>query len=257
MSFNNEFPIFLAALSPNSRGPSESFIQKLSFPLILGSKHRIAIKLATITNAWNTISSDIGNNSFFYITDLNVSKLITIPDGQYTVSQLNAEIFNQMLANSDASTVPAPISIIPLTTQGKVEVRITNNFKLDLTLPVSSTINNILGFPKVIIAATTIAPFRANFGNSIDGLLIGTSICQGSFANSNNSQVLAQIPITSGPSSTMNFVPNTLVFMNVVEGVFNEIRVFLSDTLGRTFPDPNFQLNGEAFSVEFIIRLME
>lgn len=245
-----DYPIVLSAL--RGTGPSERFTQNIaSSPLALNKHHRIALKLLSVTNSWNTISAAIGNNEFHYI-DLALNlRLVTIPDGQYTITELNVTLFNTMVANGDAVLPPAPLELIPLFTQGRVEARVNiPGYQFSFG---GHTFRDIIGFNGVgVVAVTTIGPDRANAGNSIDGLLVGCNLALGSNINPNSSNVVAQLPITSGPSTTINYKPNELTFMPVSEGVHNHITVTLTDTLGRSAP--NFSLNGEAFSVEFIIR---
>lgn len=250
----NEFTLNFSATDPGSTGESENFTQSLgSQPLILTENHKVGLRLSSITNSYDTISVAIGNNTFEYTGGIVDPQLVTIPDGNYTVQELNDFVFNFMVSAGDAAVVPGPISFNSITPQGKVELVITGGFTLDFTQPVISNFFDLVGFLKTdIIAATTIATNRANMGNDVTNFLVGTNIAQGLFLNNRNSNILAHVPITGPPSSTMVYIPNQIIFIPTIVGVLTSVNIFITDNLNRGAP--LFSLNGEPVSVELILR---
>lgn len=245
------FPLFFSANSPNSSGISSDFIVDISStPLELKQGMLIALKTALITNSWYTISQAIGNNTFHYLNASGVQRLVTIPDSQKNVLEINSILFQRMVELGDhVNEPPASISFNTDISTGKVITSISNGFKLDLQT--SPGFAQLIGYQTNLFDVSLAGFFRADLGNGITGLLVSCSLADGLFVNLVSSRSMAQVPITSGPSRVLIYSPSQLTYMPVQKDIHTHVRITVTDNLGRGAP--NFQLNGEEVSIELVL----
>ena len=221
------------------------------------------------------ITSDYGNNSFSYVWFDGIEYTITIPDGYYEISDLNAYFQSIMIANTHYMTNSAGqfiyfLEFLVNTSRYAVQI---NSYPLDTTI--QSTNNYILptGATWSVPATSTLSQFNINttgFGEVL-GYEIGSypdtqvgSITI-SFLSSkapqvtpyssilvscnlvNNRAVIpsniltSYTPLGTSIGSLFTFEPNYLQFADVEDGQYTQLVLEFRDQLSRpiVIRDPN------------------
>ena len=194
------------------------------------------------------ISEVLGNNKFSYIYNA-VTYNITIPDGLYSLDNLNSYLSIQYVNEGFAS------NLIVLTgndsTQQTVATFTDTNLQIDFNI--ADSVAPVLGFnytlvPLVIQAAgySEFSPNIAAF-NTINSFYIQCSIVSGGLPiNNKSSSIIAAIPITASPGNLIVYTPNIPVEINAQEIIGKQtstLNIRLLDDSLRPAPT-----NGEYFS---------
>ena len=213
------------------------------------------------------ITSDYGNNSFSYVWFDGIEYTITIPDGYYEISDLNAYFQSIMIANTHYMTNSAGqfiyfLEFLVNTSRYAVQI---NSYPLDTTI--QSTNNYILptGATWSVPATSTLSQFNINttgFGEvlgyeigSYPDTQVGSSTI--SFLSSkapqvtpyssilvscnlvNNRAVIpsniltSYTPLGTSIGSLFNFEPNYLQFADVEIGQYTQLVLEFRDQLSR------------------------
>jgi len=221
------------------------------------------------------ITSDYGNNSFSYVWFDGIEYTITIPDGYYEISDLNAYFQSIMIANTHYMTNSAGqfiyfLEFLVNTSRYAVQI---NSYPLDTTI--QSTNNYILptGATWSVPATSTLSQFNINttgFGEvlgyeigSYPDTQVGSSTI--SFLSSkapqvtpyssilvscnlvNNRAVIpsniltSYTPLGTSIGSLFTFEPNYLQFADVEDGQYTQLVLEFRDQLSRpiVIRDPN------------------
>ncbi len=164
------------------------------------------------TNIWNNEPNIIsGVNDKLRVTGPNTSDVstvfdITIPQGSYSVSELNQRLQTE-LSNLGAKVNPDPvISITPDEATQKIELRL-NYINVTVDFTVANSCYEILGFlptsvvTSIIAGESFLAPNEAKF-NVISYYLVASSlVAQGLRFNNKYQQIINQTNITARPNS--------------------------------------------------------
>jgi hypothetical protein len=208
--------------------------------------HEIALISYSMWYSWYNVSTVLGNNLFKYnngVTD----RILTLPNGQYGVSDLNALIKNQILALSDD---PDSITISGNYNTLKVDIVITGSYSVTFD---GSGLQNLLGFTEgIFIAGTWSSQNQPDITNGIDAVQIHTSLIspKSNLINNTQSTCIHQFTPQSGPGSNLSATisyPIYLQMNNAGNVHFSSFSV--KDNLGRSL-----DLNGEQTSFVFHIR---
>ena len=221
------------------------------------------------------ITSSYGNNSFSYVWFDGIEYTITIPDGYYEISDLNAYFQSIMIANTHYMTNSAGqfiyfLEFLVNTSRYAVQI---NSYPLDTTI--QSTNNYILptGATWSVPATSTLSQFNINttgFGEvlgyeigSYPDTQVGSSTI--SFLSSkapqvtpyssilvscnlvNNRAVIpsniltSYTPLGTSIGSLFTFEPNYLQFADVEDGQYTQLVLEFRDQLSRpiVIRDPN------------------
>ena len=221
------------------------------------------------------ITSDYRNNSFSYVWFDGIEYTITIPDGYYEISDLNAYFQSIMIANTHYMTNSAGqfiyfLEFLVNTSRYAVQI---NSYPLDTTI--QSTNNYILptGATWSVPATSTLSQFNINttgFGEvlgyeigSYPDTQVGSSTI--SFLSSkapqvtpyssilvscnlvNNRAVIpsniltSYTPLGTSIGSLFTFEPNYLQFADVEDGQYTQLVLEFRDQLSRpiVIRDPN------------------
>ncbi len=246
------FPLFLDS-SKLTNARSQDFQVSFSPPLILGNdSYELALNKAFIWYSFYNISSEYSNTTSAYSPDNGVTYYpLEILPGQYSIDQLNDRIHSIMKANGDYTvSVSGDVFDINITADFstlKVQISISNNYRLDLTL---SDLNLLLGFDKIIVTSTQLGSLVANINNGINSIKISCDILTGSYDNSSNSNVLYSFSPTSSPGSQIVIEAKNLIFIPVIPArTISSIRMTVSDQTGRIL-----DLHGEPCSYFLYMR---
>ena len=196
------------------------------------------VQSGTIWNSVNNISVTLSNNKFYYFNGANTTLYtVTLPDGLYSVSSLNAEV-NKSLVNQ--GLVSGVVSI----TGNQSTQRIVLSFNIlgsyvNFTQP--NSCRGVLGFnarlaplaPTTIIGQSADGDTTAKF-NNIESFLLKTDLVYGDIPTNNVSdQTIAQIDITARTNEQIVYQP------------INPIRVDASNLKGQGRNYATFRLTDE------------
>lgn len=212
----------------------------------------VALHRVNYWYSWYNISASKGNNKFVY-NDGTDDTTITIPDGNYSVSGLDAFIKSQMAANGDYDNSTNPttyyISLSPNINTNRVYAKISGGYSIKFN---DGTLYSLLGWNENdTVDSSGDAPNIADFTNGINDVLFRCDIVDGysSIQNGVASDVLQNHYPTSAPSSHISFVPRQLIYLPVRVSYIDSIRMYITDQLGRPI-----NLNGEPVSYLLSLR---
>jgi len=248
---------------PNS---FDAFEVQLDEPLAIPDNSRNPTLTVEASNIWNNESNiKAGVNDALRITapnTLDVSTIynIIIPEGSYSVSQLNQRVQTE-LANAGAKISPDPvISITPDDATQKIDLRL-NYLGVIVNFTVPNSCWEILGFlptsvvgPPTVAGESFLAPNEANF-NVINYYLIASDLCsQGLRFNNTYQQIINQTNITAPPNSLIVSEP-----FNPSQIQVNELRGQVRSTFTVRLLKDDLQpasTRGEYFSVRMSIKYL-
>lgn len=198
--------------------------------------HELALLKCNLWYSYFNVSTEYNNNTFQYTTNLAQVRTVTIPNGNYTILQLNTYIAAVMAANGDSISV----SFTPNYSTLKVTITLSNGYSINLT---TSDFNILLGWNKAIynFVGAQDGQLPANINRDINSLLISCDIIGGSFKNGVISNVLYSFVPSVPPGANIEVVPTTVVYLPVIQPDFiTKIRIRITDQLGR-----RVNLNGQ------------
>lgn len=220
-------------------------------PLFLDPKRKFEmalINLETYNSIPNVTSS---NNTFVYTPDSGTTwKTITMPEGSYEVTQINAEIQRQLETNGDwnAGSSTHYISVGANTSTLRAFIEITNaSYQVDLT---SSTIRTTLGFNAQIISSGYHEGENPVDILKVNSILVNCDLISGSFLSGSTQPVIYSFFPNVSPGYKIVESPNNLVYLPVsCAGSIHRVRVWLTD-------QDNAQLNlrDETVTIRFHLR---
>ena len=263
VSSNPSIGAFNLSTTPNS---FDAFRVDLEQPIVVPRNARNCVLQVLGTTIWNNQPNVItGVNDTLRITGPDTLDALTvfdivIPQGSYSVSELNQRIAIE-LSNAGAKTSPNPIiSLTPDEATQKIEIRIFyTGASVDFTQPNSCW--EILGFtPATVLTATFdgesfLAPSEASF-NVINFYLISSNlVSQGLRFNNTYRQIINQTNIDVRPNSQIvsePFNPSKIECPELVGQVRSNFDVRL---LKDDFSPANTR--GEYFSVRMSLSYLE
>lgn len=223
--------------------PSDDFTINFGDPIVLNTttnqdekiKYEIALITADLWYSFSNISQELQNNTFKYYNGA-VWRDVTLPNGNFQVSDINDFLQVTMDKNGDYTAVPDSdniyyIMLAPNIVTLKVELAISNGYKLDLT---TSKLNELLGFNKAIYDSTTSSQNRVDITRGVNSLAIHCSIVGGSYDNNLGSDILYSFVPQSGRGSSIHIEPNYPIYLPLREESYvNRIQMKITDQLGR------------------------
>lgn len=223
---------------------TDDFTIEFPSPINLaGSPYEMALIKLNLWYSWYNISSVKGNNILRYHNGALFRPNIIIPDGQYTLDQLNDLLHDEMKANGDF-TVSAfgvdeyDIEITPNFATLRTNILITGvpSYQLDLTV---STLNLLLGWTSIIVTDANDGDGQnvANINDDINSIIAHCDVIagNGSYSNSVKSDVLHSFVPNSIPGTNIDVDPQHKIYLplNVRENQVSSIRVRITDNLDR------------------------
>jgi len=216
--------------------------------------YHIALVSYNIPYSWYNISAAQGNNQFRYSRDAGVSfRLLTIPDGNYGIEDLNLEIDDLIVADGGAT---GKILFYADYNSLRVDLEITDvNYQVDLLDANSNNPRIIMGFNSQVYTGVgvTRAQNAANVTNNIDSVSINCSIVDSGSVLLNNRQSSSLFHITdyqSGPGSYLTGRPSHPVYLPVnVAGNIHNLSISIRDQSDRII-----DLNGENVTLSLHIK---
>ncbi|MCP4337738.1 MAG: hypothetical protein GY799_02360 [Desulfobulbaceae bacterium] len=237
----NTYEIPIIASSSEAAGAKNVLLDGSSFEILLQQPIIMPHNLGNCTiqvdeaTVWWTIpniSAALGNN-MFYFTHLATPYPITIPDGLYSVSDLNNAVDRELVAASGLSGL---VTFAADNATQKVEIIINQAGSIIDFTPLD-TFRDIIGFDSQIIPLTTgsysqLGDNVAAF-NTIEYFLLHCDIVgQGIRTNDTYSQTIAQILIDVKPGSQIvsrEFNPPKSEALHLAGQTIDRIKFWLTD----------------------------
>lgn len=226
--------------SGQNNDPSNDFTINFDRGINLSDgQYELALIRANLWYSWANISATKQNNTLRYYSTYNIPgwrPLITFPDGQYTIDDINNYLKTKMTENNDYITNPSgervfPITIEPNYSTLKTDITITPSFQLDLT---TSTLNLLLGWTQQIVTISGAGDRLANINDSINSLVIHCSLIASSYKNGVNSDYLWTFVPNTPPGSNIDVEVKNLIYLPIFEPYqITRIRIYITDQLGR------------------------
>ena len=235
-----ERAIHISSVNREKRGENSpgDFNIKFNPPLSLNSemKHKLALDRLSMTYSWYNIRSDYGNNKIKYTHDGSTWQTITFTDGMYSYSDINDYLHQYMSQKSHHSTDSSgnktySINLTFILSTYRVLVSLSGSYQLDLR---GTKFGELIGFEKKLVTSTEYGTKLPNITNSIDVLNINTTAITDSIVNGINTNTIAVIPTDNLTRSyPFTFEPKRPLYCPVSSLNINEIRIYVTDTLGR------------------------
>ena len=210
-------------------------------------EYQIALLNYSMWYSWYNISSALGNNKFYYYNGAT-NRTITLPDGQYGISDINSYIKSQITLlgdNQDNITITGNYNTL------KVDIVVVGSYTVTFG---ANSLYIILGFnnAQVLTAGTTASPNQPNVTNGVDALNINTSLIDSNsnLLNDNHSSAIFSFVPQSGPGSNLNERIAFPIYLplNAHGNIYN-VQFSVSDQNGNIL-----DLNGEQVSLSFHIK---
>lgn len=187
--------------------------------------------------SWYNISTELGNNTLEYYNG-STWNLVTFPDGQYSVDDINSYLHYVMKQNGDytlsGTTEIYDIEILPNNPTGKVQFIFTGGYEIDLT---TGDLYLLLGGTQSIYTISGDLENIANLINDINSVLIRCDLVAGagSYINSVKQDILYSFVPNTIPGSNINIEPINRIYVpiNTTDNKITEIRMYITDNLNR------------------------
>lgn len=207
-------------------------------------QYRCALLSYSMWYSWYNITN---SNNQFKFTSPTGTQTITIPNGNYGVSDLSSYIRAQIPVADSSNGIKFTGNYNTL----RVDLELQNGFSVDFTI--NSTFNGLFGFNPLLynVVGITTGQSPANISNSIDALLINCSILDASKNITNNKSTTALHFITPnvGPGSNIAETIAFPLYLPVsVSGHINSMRISITDQSGNLV-----DMNGENVSISLSI----
>ena len=238
----------------NITNTSNFTIQFDALQLDHNNDYHVALVSYNVPYSWYNISAAQGNNQFRYSRDAGVSfRIVTVPDGNYGVEDLNAELQTLIVADGGVAN---KVFFFADYNSLRVDLQITDvNYQVDFIDANSNNFRTILGFASQVYSGVGLvrAPNRANITNDIDSVSINVSIVDTASVLLNNRQSSSLFHITdysSGPGSYLTGRPSHPIYLPVnVAGNIHNINVSIRDQSDRVI-----DLNAENVTLSLHIK---
>jgi hypothetical protein len=212
------------ALTNTDTSPDgDAFTVTLNNPLYVPPEAKSCYVGLFQASVWNSSPNVLtGVNDVFYFTYASTEYSIVLPQGLYSLDDLNQTI-NAYILDTRAGTLPNNLfTFTGNTATQKVQISL-NYIGSQIRFPSGSpSLFKILGFengvnyptsPSTFVGQLALAPNIAGF-NTINNFLITTDLINNGLpVNAQSAGILAQIPITATPNSLINFNPPQIVYI--------------------------------------------
>jgi len=169
---------------------------ELTYPQTLNFRdipHEIALFNVRTQNSWHNIDATLYDNAdfrYFNGTDWVVG---TIPDGNYTIADIESAIQQIMKDNTDSGTDTFgndtfDINFTPNYSTQKLHIELSNSYQLDLS---TSNLYYLLGFSQAIVTTSADGPNKMNVLNDVNAVYVHCDVISGNmYDNATKSDLL-------------------------------------------------------------------
>ena len=195
-------------------------------------QYGIALLKSQVWYSYPNISASIGNNVIRYSHNSGSNwNSITIPDGTYSISQLQSYLHQVMKDNThyDSSDDTYYINFVPNLATFKLRVEISNNYQLDLT---QSTIYSLLGFTSTTLTSTTTGGSGVDITAGVNSLDIRCNLVKNSFNNGNFSDTIQSFAPNVPAGSQINLDIANPIFLPLSTNRISSMRIKITSQAG-------------------------
>jgi hypothetical protein len=231
------YQILISSERERARNPGldinpSDFIYNFDTPLNLDSQFYEVCLLKL--NVWNSVRNIVGQSLDFAVRGIPAT--VAIPDGQYSVEDLNA--FLQRSIELQSLTAVGDIVIRPNLNTNRVEIDI-NDAAAQIDL--SPALAQFLGFSAfgsggavtVSGLGTYTGGFIAQVTNGADAYQVRTDLHQKVYAQGRISDVLYQFTPAVPPQAAIDIDPVHLIYHQVNKSSISSIQIRYTDQTGR------------------------
>lgn len=243
--------IVLRLNSDNALGSSSDFTT--SYPNQIDCQGwEIGLHSCTLYYSWTNISSSAGNNIIRYSTDAfeTVETDITIPDGIYSITDLNAFIASQLfLRGHYTGTALEPVyslAILPNMNTLRTVVYLAGDYQLDMS---AGYLYQLLGLESKIYEATEQGISKVDVNGGIDQLYINLDVIDESYSGDSRSEAIYSFTPSSGPGSSLIETPVNMIYLGFNRRNFSKIRCRITDQNNNLI-----DFNGESSNITLHMR---
>ena len=248
-----ERAIHISSINREKIGKSspEDFVIKFDPVMHLSNdmNHELAVDRVSMTYSWHNINTEYNNNTIKYSKDNGSNwKDISFVDGMYSYDDISEYINNVITENDDEpSNNRIGIKIYFVLTSYRVVIELGNQWQLDIR---NSNFGDLIGFEPIIIKNTSYSSKIPNITNSVDSIHINSDIITDSITDGRFSNTLVVISTNNLTRSyPFSYEPKRALFSTISKTNISEMRVFITDSLGRPI-----NLNGVDWYINFILR---
>ena len=227
-------------------------------------RYELALINASIPYSLDNISHTLENNTFRFSINNNPYQTITIPAGNYSLTNICNEVIPALLKKNDAFIVVEETDIFPFTVFinnaiGRVYISVDNtnftNVEVDFSNNNTSTFHKLIGFENELITADKLAENRVDIFSHSSFSIVCTLLDSGlpettehiNYAN----QILYSSPFAGEIQGLIEIDPHTKLYFPIEYATtIREINIKLVLDNGTMF-----ETNGE--HTDFFIHLKE
>jgi hypothetical protein len=204
-------------------------------PIELTDKpYEVALIKATVWYSWFNIASYYNNNSFKYFNGTEW-KDVEIPDGNYSLDELNKFIQRILIQNADD---PDLICFIPNYSTLRLIISLKPSVQMNLKF---GTLHEVLGYEKTIVTESSEGSKTVDITRGVNSILIHCSLISSSYNNGVTSDILYSFLPDKPPGNLLDISPNTPIYLPINEICqIKSIRMRITDQQNRPV-----RLNGE------------
>ena len=250
-------PSFLIKIDSYAYNASESDDISVNFPQPIQltsdddmkTQFGIALLKAQVWYSWANISATIGNNVIRYSHNSGTNwNSITIPDGTYSITQLETYIHSVMKDNSHYNSGDNTyyVNFVPNYATFKLRIELSNNYQLDLT---QSTIYTLLGHANTTLTSTTTGAGNVDITAGVNSIDIRCNLVKNSYNNGSFSDTIQSFSPNVPAGSLINISESNPVFLPLNQKNISTLRVRLTSQDGTPI-----DLRGEQTSYLFQIK---
>lgn len=218
-------------------------------PLQFQEDYEIALVSANMWYTFYNITAALGNNIFRYSPDGGSNYFnLTIPDGIYQISQLEAEIHRQLEAAShfNSTTGEHYIRFTPNESTLRLIIELSNSYYVDF---VGIGLRNLLGFGSVLLTSTTEGTSPVDITLGVIQYYINCDLVSNTRINGAYGQVIYDFVPATRPGSQIQIREPNRLYLPLNQRRVDSIRLWTVDNLNRIV---NF--NGEPVSITLHLR---
>jgi hypothetical protein len=237
----------LDLVSTSASGTSSNFTISFSPTLMFSGETEVALYSLSMWNSLKNISTNLNNRTLKFSIDGTNFITASIPEGTYSVEQLNLAIQSLIVSNGGVAN---KIILVPNYSTLKTDIGIISPYKLDLTV---GNLKTLLGFnPLILSAGNNIATNFTDISNGVVSYSVNSNIVssENSFLNGSGSNNLYTFVPNVGPGELIEIQPSNLLWVKMNSKSITRLNITLSDQDGRQLID----LSSEPVRITLVIR---
>jgi len=240
---------------------SDNFTIRFNRPIVLNTdmnnpkEWEVALIQANMWYSWNNIDTNpnYNNNTVRYSYDGGGNWVtVVFPDGAWEVNALDAYLKEKMSENGHTDTTDPSeekfyIEIVPNFTTLRVDLKISNNYRLDLSI---GDFHLLIGLNPAIYTIDTFGQNAPDITRGLNELHIHSSLIGDTYINGEASDIMWTFRPETYAGGALTVIPSQIIYQPVKSTYqLATINMYITDQLGR-----RVDFNGEDVSYTIHIR---